>query len=172
MKSLKRLCSAAVLMSCSLLFATSSNAAIINQSIIVEGSVKVGQITMNLDDSLLNTGLVSSYDTDDFSLVGLSILGNSLLEFFDFEAIIDTANVAAGLEFLYFDVLETIYDDNWSYQLTYDKYNPESNFLDVFDSFNLPMIVSNDIQLVVPEPSVFALFVVAMGFMVSRRRSA
>ena len=175
MKYLKKILFAASLAVASLgLTSFSANAVLITQDILVTdpgSEFTLGTITIDIPDSDLGNGLVSA-----FGYVELSLLGVPTFDVFDFEAVVDGDNIFAGIEALFFDVMEVGFDD-WSYQMAFDAANPAGNFLDIFDANGDPLFFSSNIALstppgIVSEPSVLALFAVALVAMGVRRRKA
>lgn len=154
MKYFKNLVCAATLAITSLGFASSANAALITQDILLDGAV-YGSVTVNTNaaDSF---GLIESF-------VNLVLDGKEIAETFIFTAIVDANNVFAGIESLDFDLGSA---DGFAYQGIFDAFNPTSNRLDVFDgngdliSFG-PMTLSQP-PSVVSEPSIAAMMMLAL----------
>lgn len=137
---LKKLLSQAVLL-LAMTFATTANAVLITQDINVDDAgFTLGSISIQIDDADLGNGLVSVSEFADLTLFGISDL-----DVFGFEAVIDTNNIYAGIEFLFFDVQEIGFDF-WNYQLIYDNFAPGANFVDIFDSTG-PVFFSTEISL-------------------------
>ena len=175
MKYLKKILFAASLAVASLgLTSFSANAVLITQDILVTdpgAEFTLGSISVDVPKADLGNGLVSV-----FGYVELNLLGVTTFDVFDFEAVIDGDNIFAGIEALFFDVME-VGSDDWNYQLTFDAANPAGNFLDIFDANGDPVFFTSNIALstppsLVPEPSVLALFAVALVAMGVRRRKA
>lgn len=151
----------------------SANAGVIVTQDIFSGFGQLGTVSIEIADSDVNNGLVSVFDFVEIEIFGLGSFG---LEVYDFEAVIDGDNVAAGLEFLYFDLEELLFTDNWSYQLIFDAFDTAANFLDIFDSAGAPVYFSDQVSLgdaqisYVSEPSLIALFGLALVGMGVRRR--
>lgn len=161
----------------------SANAVIIKQDIFA--GFLVGTVEVELDDSLIGTGLFDTAFDDGLTLLSMEILGATFspedLDFAFFEAVIDTDFLEFGLELLFFDVTESGFADNWTYNLAYDFYDPFFNFLDIFSSFGDIVFTSADITLGVPEltftpveevsaPASIALFSLVLGAMLVRRK--
>ncbi|NMH58726.1 hypothetical protein [Alteromonas ponticola] len=142
MKNLKNLLSTLALVSCSLFATFQTQAAIIEQDIFIEddffGLINLGTVAVEIDNDVVNTGqglLYTSFDFPAISLVSLEILGSTgIFDFFDFDAGVDSDNIFAGIEFLFFDIEEFVFVDNWSYQLLFDAANTDMNYADIFDS--------------------------------------
>ena len=174
MKYLKKILLAATLAVASLGFTSfSANAVLITQDINVTepgSEFTLGTVSIEIPGTELGNGLVSA-----FGYVELNLFGVTTFDVFDFEAIVDGDNVFAGIEFLAFDVTEDGFDE-WSYQLLIDAFAPAGNFLDIFDANGDPVFFTGNLELgratFVSEPSVLALFAVALIAMGARRRKA
>ncbi len=177
MKKLKALFSAAVLACCSMMFAAQSQAAIISQSVYV-GGLEIISYDLELDNSLINSGMgaISTYDGLAFNLVDFYIPladgWNPVMN--DFEAVIDVDNIFAGVEFLYVDAED---DFPWYYSVYYDAFSTIDNYVAIFfagdyqlEAFEDDVMVVNSVSL--SEPSVLALFALAFGGLMVRRRRA
>tara|TARA_R110000868_G_scaffold31062_4_gene114162 strand:+ start:93 stop:638 length:546 start_codon:yes stop_codon:yes gene_type:complete len=154
----------------------SANAVLIKQDIFVDlvsnGAFQLGSIEIELDDNLLNTGSISSFD-GGISLVELNIFGGVNFDFFDFEVIFDTDNLFAGIEFLAFDVLELDFVPGWSYQVEFDASNAGFAFIDIFDE-NFDAVGFGSVSLgqasVVSAPPSLALFSLTLIALYTRRK--
>lgn len=178
MRNIKSLFSAALL-SCSMLFTASSNAALITETIYA-GGIEIATIEMQLDDSLINSGLgvVSTVDMIGFDLIDVVVplaLGfNPVLN--DFEAIIDVDNLFAGSEYISLDVED---DAGWFYYVYFDAFSTIDNYASVFEygtgflleAFEDDVQVVSTVAVSVSEPSLFVIFALAMGGLVMRRRA-
>lgn len=171
MINLKKIIFAATLAVASLGFSVSSNAALITHDILVDdgtGAFVVGNITVHLFEN----GATGLQDIEEF--VSMNFLGDSVVTTYLFGAIIDRDNVFAGLEFLFFDVDDAF---GWGYQGIYDAFafDPAfDNYLDIWDPATPGFIFAGELSLsearVVSEPSVLALFALALvGFGMRRR---
>jgi hypothetical protein len=153
----------------------SANAILIKHDIFVAldtyGSFQIGNIEVEMNQNLLNTGVVSSFD-GGISLVELNFFGNVNFDIYDFEAVIDTDNLFAGIEFLILDITEQGFPDNWSYQVEFDAYDAQYAFIDIFDS-NDDLVDYGSVSLSqasVSAPSTFALFSLALIALYTRRK--
>ena len=175
MTYLKKIIFAASLAVASLGFSLPSNAALITHDIIIDfgvGDFTIGEITVHLFEN----GATGTQEILDFE--SFSFFGDDVTTTYDFLAIVDRDNVFAGIEFLIFDV-DVVGFFNEAYQGIYDAFSlfPEfDNFIDVFDLSTTPpgLIFAGELKLsearVVPEPSMLALFAVALiGFGVRRK---
>ena len=180
MKNLKSLFSAAVLACSSMMFAAQSNAALISESVYV-GGLEIASMTMELDDSLINSGEGVVYISDDlgFDLVswflpisaGLPQILNS------FEAAIDVDNIFAGTEFIAMDAEDVDpANGSWYYSIAYDFFATDYNLVQIYDDngevaswggADVYTVTSVDVS----EPSMLALFALALGGLVARRRA-
>ena len=158
----------------------SAQATIIKQDVFLDsdnfGVFRIASIELSFDETLLNTGLLDT-DQAGLSLLLLSIFDDPNVEFFDFFAVIDTDNLFAGIEYLVFDVQETAYFDNWNYNLIFDAFDPDTNLMDIFDSFGdlvtFGTVFLSQAEIVrdVPAPGPVALLALA-GLVVAARRRA
>jgi hypothetical protein len=177
MMSIRKFGAAVALVVASLGFTSfSANAVLITQSIeIVDdpifGSFNLGEVVIDLDSSEIGSGLVTV-----FEFVSLNLFDSTEFDVFDFEATVDASSLSAvnsGIELLAFDVTELDSADMWSYQVIIDLFNPINNYVDIFDSNDEPVFLSDAITLGearVPAPAgiaILALGLVAMGL---RRR--
>lgn len=180
MKSLKKLLSKSLL-AVTLIFATSfaANATLISitQDIIGDTLGKLGSIQVQVDESLLNTGLLDTAFGDEITLVNINLSDlyswGDVFNIFLFEVAIDSDNIYAGIEFFEFDADDVGFGPfTWSYQMFYEAaFN--FGFLEVFDlDGNLVRAESFTLGTaqVVSAPSTIALFTLAMGLLLIRRR--
>lgn len=170
MKYLKKILLAATLAVASLGFTSfSANAVIITQEFDFLGG-PFGSVTIEIPDTELGNGLVF---VDSF--VELNLLGETDFTNNGFFVTVNGDNVFDGIEFISFDVMANN-PDFWNWQLVMDAFTPAVNFLDVFDDFGNPVLfaVADELSLgkatFVSEPSVLALFAVALVAMGARRR--
>lgn len=179
MRNIKSLFTAALL-SCSMLFTASSNAALITETISA-GGLEIATIEMELDDSLINSGLglVSTADMIGFDVVSILIplaVGYDPVVN-DFEAIIDVDNLFAGSEFITLDA-----EDNWGwfYYVYFDAFSTIDNYVSIFDlsmgdflieAFEDDVEVVSSVSVSVSEPSMLVILALAMGGLVMRRRA-
>ena len=173
MKYFKKLLATALLCVSTLgLTSFSANAVLISHDIILNGSINLGSVTVEVDDTDLNTGLI-----DVFDFVELNLLGGTVFDVFDFEAVIDTDNISAGIEFLYFDVTELAFADMWAYQVQYDAFDDTMNWADIFNLDANLVFFTQDVALSMPptlvsEPNIALLFLTAGLAMFVRRKRA
>ena len=172
MKSLKNLFTSASL-ALALLFSVNANAVLITQDIFADG-VLFGEVAYEVSNSALNSGeiLDSAFDGQP-TFAGISFFGFDTGLLFSFEAILDTSNVEAGLEFLAFDVLDDDLTSPFIYQLFVDSVFG-FGFLDIFDTNNNFVFFSSDVSLgdvQVSEPgmAVFLVMLLAGVFAVRRK---
>lgn len=167
MKNIKQL-----LITLVVLFGLTSNAqaTLITHDIIIDDSILLGSVSIEVDDSLLNkgNGLISVFD-----VVELNIFGGTIFDVWDFEAVIDSDNVFGGIEFLAFDITELAFVDMWRYQLVFDAFESSFNFLDIYNPNDDLVFFSEGVALsqpaeVVSEPGMALLF--ATGLLVAMRR--
>ena len=180
MKSLTKLISNS-LFAVTLIFATSfaANAGLINikQDIFSDAFGKIGSIEIQIDNSQLNTGVLDTAFGDDITLINFNLSDlfswGDVFDIFLFEVVIDSDNIFAGIEFFNFDGDDVGFGPaTWNYQMFYDSFL-EFGFLEVFNlSGNL--VLETEISLgraqVVSAPSTIALFTLAMGALLIRRR--
>jgi hypothetical protein len=130
MKSLTKFISKS-LFAITLMFATSfaANAGLINikQDIIGDFYGKIGSIEIQIDDSLLNTGLLDTAFGDEITLININLSDllswGDVFTIFDFGAVIDSDNIYAGIEFFEFDADDVGFGPaTWSYYMTYDAF--------------------------------------------------
>lgn len=193
MKCIKNIMLAASIALASLGMSFSANADLVRISQSVESEYFGGSIAsfvFEFDYALLNTGLIDTafLEVSDYSLVYLEVFG--LPDFFlninDFQAVVDTDNIDAGLEFLYFEVDDQPYSDlfsldAWAYQLEVDSFEPDFNLFDIFEldsaafvDFDSGTSLSfGDASIsYVSAPSVLALFGLSLVFVGIRRRTS
>lgn len=177
MKSLTKLISKSLL-AITFIFSTSfaANAALIKQDIIGDSGI-LGSIEIRIDDSLLNTGVLDTAFGDVIALVNINLSGiypwADVFDIFFFEVAINSDNIFAGIEFFEFDGDDVGFGaDTWNYQMFFESaFN--FGFLDVYD-MNGNVVGGQAFTLgtaqVVSAPSTIALFVLAMGGLLMRRR--
>jgi hypothetical protein len=184
MKYLKKLISKSLL-AITLIFATSfaANAGLINikHDIFGDAFGKIGSIEVQIDESLLNTGVLDTVFGDEITLVNINLSDlfswGDVFDRYLFEVVIDSNNIFAGIEFFEFDADDVGFGPaTWSYQMVYDSFL-EFGFLEVFDlsgslvletEFSLGAAQISALQ--VSAPSTIALFTLAMGALLIRRR--
>ncbi|GAB2931274.1 PEP-CTERM sorting domain-containing protein [Rheinheimera gaetbuli] len=174
MKSLTKLISKSLL-AITLIFSTSfaANAALIKQDIIGDIYGNIGYIEIAIDDSLLNTGSLLDSAYGEITLVSFRLFGLDVFDIFGFSAVVDSDNIFAGIEFFEFDGDDVGFGaDTLRYYLiveallgfgTLEVTDINGDFVG-FDtlSFGTAQVVS--------APSTIALFVLAMGGLLMRRR--
>lgn len=158
---------------------TQANAALITQDLIEvasDGSTGIiGSITIDtngaLYDPVFGTGEVLSFVS--FNFLGYDIPAE---DGYSFQAIFDTNNIYAGIEFLDFDVdffLPGAVD--WAFQGYFDAFdNPDFNYFTVFDNESDDLLFVNGLALgqasVVSEPAALAMFGLMLGLLGMRRK--
>ena len=180
MKSLKKLISKSLL-AITLMFATSfaANATLINitHDIIGDFYGKIGTIEVQINKNQLNTGILDTAFGDDITLVNINLSDlyswGDVFDIFFFEVAIDSDNIYAGIEFFEFDGDDVGFGPfTWSYQMFYDA-TLGFGFLEIFnldgDLVDFDSITLGAAQ-VVSAPSTIALFTLAMGALLIRRR--
>ena len=182
MKNLKSLFSAALLAASSMMFAAQSNGAIITETVSIDG-IDVASLTFELDDMLINSGMGQVYVLDDigFDIIDFEVFFSAGIPQIlnDIDASIDVDNLFAGIEFLSADIEDTYPGDVWFYQFSIDDYDAASNYFETFSEVDgyLPnlsaygSIVTSRSFVDVSEPSILALFALALGGLVARRRA-
>ena len=184
MKSFKQLITKSLL-ALTFIFATSftANATLINitQDIIGDTLGKIGSIEIQINENQLNTGILDTAFGDEITLVNINLSDlyswGDVFDIFLFEVAIDSDNIVAGIEYFEFDGDDVGFGPlTWSYQMFFEAAF-EFGFLDVFDldgnavlgeSFSLGAAQISAIQ--VSAPSTIALFSLAMGALLIRRR--
>ncbi|SNY55123.1 PEP-CTERM protein-sorting domain-containing protein [Arsukibacterium tuosuense] len=179
MKSLKKLISKSLL-AITLMFATSfaANAGLINITHDINDldGFKLGSIQVQIDESLLNTGFLDTAFGDEITLININLSDllswGDVFDIFDFGAVIDSDNIYAGIEFFEFDADDVGFGlETWSYYMTYDAFG--LSYLEIFD-LSGNAIFETEFTLgaaqVVSAPSTIALFTLAMGGLLIRRR--
>ena len=158
------------------LLSSTANAALITQEFGVSGTSYSGYATVEIDDSLLFKGDGLTYFGLD-ELVDFEFWGWPFYEFFDFSFGIDTDNIYAGFEFMYFDMNDLFFTETWAYQMNIDRAFPEFSFLDIFslDTGFVDYVEGTDVAFgdvsVVSEPASI-LFLGLLGMLVGIRRRA
>jgi len=168
-------------LSLSLFAMGSANANFVTQDILFDDGnttevvlERIGTITIETTDAD-EFGLISSWV--NFELFGFDMItedeANGDFSLFGlFEALVDVNNLKAGIEFISFDVTES-QDNFFNFQGLVDTASGSSFFVDAFD-FSGGLYAFGDLSLgeasVVPEPSVFLLFLTGLIFMVAKRR--
>lgn len=172
MINLKKIIFAASIAVASLGFSVSSNAALVSHDILFDtgsGPSVVGEVSV----TVLDNGILGLQDIFEFE--SLSFFGEDVTDTFLFFATADRDNIFAGLEFLTFDV--DVASTDQSIQAIFDAFALDpafDNFMDVFETSTGDFVVAGEISLgaasVVSEPSVLALFALALiGFGMRRR---
>ncbi|MBT0585476.1 PEP-CTERM sorting domain-containing protein [Alteromonas oceanisediminis] len=177
MKSLKQLLINAAAATGLLLATTfSANATLITQDIIA-GGFNIATVEIDVPDEFLGTGLIDTAFDGVPTLVSLNFFGVfPALEIFDFQAVINTDDLFAGIEFLAIDAIDSDGSNPWTYQIIIDIFDPSFNFVDIFDANNDPVFFSADVQLSqaqVNTPATLGLFVLAIaGVFAARMRKS
>lgn len=173
MKSIKKIVASASL-ALSLLFSVNASAVIITQDIIVDGIV-FGDVSYEISSAALNSGdIFDSFFDGQPTLAGVSFFGFGTSAVFGFEAVFDTFDISAGLEFLAFDVVDDDLVNPFTYQFIIDTF-AGFGFLDVFDADDNFVFFSADVALgdvQVNSPSIVIMLVMMLSglFAVSRKR--
>lgn len=180
MKSLTKLISKS-LFAITLMFATSfaANAGLINikQDIFADAFGKIGSIEIQIDRSQLNTGVLDTAFGDEITLINFNLSDlfswGDVFDIFLFEVVIDSDNIFAGIEFFEFDGNDVGFGPaTWSYQMVFDAAFG-FGFLEIYNASGF-LVDFDDITLgaaqVVSAPSTIALFTLAMGALLIRRR--
>ncbi|MBO1256289.1 hypothetical protein J3L16_11410 [Alteromonas sp. 5E99-2] len=167
MKSIKKLFTSASL-ALALLFSVNANAVLITQDIVVDGDV-FGEVAFEVSNSALNSGaIIDTFFDGQPAFAGISFFGVDTDALFSFDAVLDTSNISAGLEFLSFDSL----NGSLIFQLVVDTFSG-SGFLDVFDANNDLIFFSSDVTLGsvnVSEPGMAVLLVMLLAGVFAARR--
>ena len=164
------------------LFSSVSSATFITQDILFDDLTTtdvafetIGEITVDTDKAD-NFGLIGSWET--FSLFGFDIIteaeaNGDFTLFGGFEAIVDSNDLSAGLEFLFFDVTENNFSF-FNFQGLIDTATGDNFIIDVFD-FSGGLYAFGDLALgtaKVPEPPMLALFFAGVMAIFIKRRKA
>tara|TARA_B100002049_G_C16062262_1_gene368634 strand:- start:4 stop:546 length:543 start_codon:yes stop_codon:yes gene_type:complete len=178
MKNIKQLLLLAALTISTTFGASVANAGTIYSTIsIVDdpvfGTIEIGQMELNFNNNLIDSGLglVSTYDDLGFSLESLTVFGlETQVE--DFEAFIDVDNFFSDLYYVYIDVTDLpLGPESWAYQLDY--FQDGTGFgLDIFENGEFVLSTPNIAieSVFVPEPSVAAMLLLVVGAAAYRRR--
>jgi hypothetical protein len=185
MKLLMKSFSSAVLAASFLITSSFSANAVIIKHDILDSIGKVGEVTVELDNALLNTGLVdSAFDTGitllDFSLGDLYSWADDLASY-SFEAVIDSDNINAGIEFFASDADDVGFSaaDTWAYDIIYDAFDPGFSFLDAFtsdgtivyfDFITFGAAEISDLPVAASAPASVGVFALAMVAFFGRRK--
>ncbi len=176
MKKFKTLISVMLLTGCSLVAASKAQAAIILQELVVSG-INIGSVTVEVDNELMNMGYMNTdFDFPEVQVLDMTIFG-SAVEVFDIFAEVNTDNIFAGIQALYFD-LNDGYEPSWAYTFIYDTAFADDNFADIFDENEDLLLFAEgpDVQLAnlqlydVPLPSSLSLAGLMALVLLSRRR--
>ena len=160
----------------------SANADLVRISQTVESGAlggTIASVVVEFDYSLLDSGIIDIFDYVNIGVFGVP---DFLLNVYDFEAAIDTDNIFAGMEFLYFDVDDAPLSPSepWAYQLIMDAFDSDTNFFDIFDINTTDAIFFDELDSLsfgqasvsfVSAPSVIAVFGLALAFIGFRRKS-
>lgn len=177
MKSFKTF-TASIVFAASMLFSLNANAVavLITQDILVGGDV-FGQISFEIDSRDLNSGAILDTAFDGTPTFVNATFFNffSTSEVFNFEAVIDTSNIFAGLEFLAFDGVDDDPVAPFIYQIIIDPF-AGFGFIDIFDLTTGDFFgFSGEValgQVTVNAPSIIALFSLVLAGLVFIRRKA
>ena len=167
-------------------FSFSLQAALIKQDLVLVfdgGSTSnFGSISYNIADSVIDSGaLLSTFDdVNVFEVTEFEISGGTSFDFFDFEAIIDSSNIFAGLEFLAFDVQQLDIGAGF-FNGIFDVFSPQGisapGFLDVFtedgELFGFFDFTLGEVDITfneVSEPQLFSLLLMLTFLFVNMRR--
>lgn len=183
MKYLKKILFAASLAVASLGFTSfSANAVLITQDIVDDTLGTVATLTIDIDDTLLGNGIISTSDltlTSDFFVFGFPVDADPLLSFFtvfDFQVAVDGDDIFSGIQLFSFDGLS----GSTAASIFMNTAVPGFNLFTVFDISTLPPTplfasggnsISFGQATFVSEPSVLALFGLALAAMGFRRRA-
>nr|WP_136250244.1 PEP-CTERM sorting domain-containing protein [Ningiella ruwaisensis] len=163
----------------SLIFAASfsSNAVLITQDIFA-GGINIGTVSVEFSESLIGTGEIDTDFDGEPVLTSLEFFGFfPAAGVFDFFAVVDTDNMYAGIQLLGFDANDNDPTLPWSYQVYIDTAFPEDNVVDIFNDADALVLFAfgEDVFLgqatVVSAPAVIALFSLAIGGLLLRRRA-
>ena len=157
---------------------SAANAALIKQDIFLDFGTSlfaIGSIEIKVGESALALGGYADNLLDDVSLVELNFFGATVFNIFQFEVGIDTSNLAAGIEVLFFDVQELFASDNWSYNMAFDAFNGP-NVIDIFNEAEqfvgfYDVVLGQATVTDVPAPGAVALLALAGLVVVARRRA-
>lgn len=176
MKILVKLFSALAL---SAFLAGTANATLITQRLLEVAqngdTADIGSVTIDtagaVIDSTYGTGTVSSVVT--FNFLDTVDIPQSDITFF--EAVFDTNDLSAGLEYLVFDVFVSA--TGWQFDGFYDDFDPASGYYTVYDASGLAFsnglalgAVTLDTPATVSEPAGIALFGTLLGLIAWRRK--
>lgn len=127
----KLLLTLSFLVSFGTLFSNAANAALITQEFGVVGTGFTGYATIEIEDGLLFQGDGLAYFGLD-ELVDFEFWSWPFYDVNDFSVGIDTDNIYAGFEYMYFDADDMFFAETWAYQMEIDRYAPDLSFLDIF----------------------------------------
>lgn len=170
MINLKKIIFAASIAVASLGFSLSSQAVLVSHDILLD-DVVVGEVSVSLlENGAQSIGVEFIEEFVSLSLNGKNILNSDLLG--GFLAVVDGDNIFAGIDQLFFEfesVVQEIYAIGF-----YDAFSADPAFDNTLDIEELQSFVTGQLSLstatVVSEPSVLALFALALiGFGMRRR---
>jgi hypothetical protein len=159
-----------------------ANATLITQDILFDDLTTadvvfetIGSITVETDNADA-FGLIGSWET--FNLFGFDMIteadsAGDITLFGGFEAIVDEQNLAAGIEFLFFDVTESNFEF-FNFSGLVDTAFGGNYLIDVFD-FGGGLYAYGDLALgtaKVSEPPMFLLFFSGLMVLFLKRRKA
>jgi uncharacterized protein (TIGR03382 family) len=154
----------------------SANAIVIKQNIFDSFGDQIGSVSVEVKQNALNTGVLDTTFGDHIKLVEFELGGlyswSGILDVLFFEAVIDTDNLSAGLDFFSVDSNDVGFGAlTWAYQLNYDAAFGDG-FLDVFDlnGFLLFADVITFGAAEVSAPSTIGLAALALGVVLMRRK--
>ena len=181
MKNLKTLIGAAALLVSTLGTSLSANAAMITQEGRINGE-SIFNLSANLDEDALDSAIATDpffdptkvdnfFNPEIITLTSLKLFGESvdLGNVFQFDVVFNALDLSRGFDLLTLDFYSEALMTGLFFE--FDRAFPEFNFatFDVAGEFIVADGSVDDFALV-PEPSAFAVFALAMGLMMVRRQ--